>query len=1617
MHRAVPPLDAGVVRRPSIRARLLATAALVFATACLDDPSSAPDDGSVRLAISAQVIGGRTVAIEVSYRRSGSGSEGLVRLKSTPERVTVQPGTVQQPVTVDVTPCVNDPQRVRIAGRERACPLVIVLRLLDDDGDEIDSELLEPEAPEPGETVTLPTVTLRQPELVLAPGSLSFEATKGGELPAVQVVEVSNGGGGSLGALSLEIDGGAEWLDASIGEGRSTVVVQPSTTALAPGSHETTVLVYSDGVGNSPQAIAITYEIAAIPTYALTILGDGTGTGRVTSEPDGIDCTITEGVASGACSASFDGGTLVFLDATGAEGSAFDEWRGACEGDGGCAVTMTEARTVTATFTLRLHTVVVNPSGNGSGRVVSEAAPIDCTIANGIASGTCTAQVPHGTSLTFEATSGTSSRFDGWDGACSGTGSCVIVVQDHATLIAAFSLVHHELAVTGAGGGDGSVTSSPGGIACEISQSETTGQCAAPFLAGTVVTLTATAGGASQFAGWSGACSGTGDCVVTMAEARAVTATFSPPLALTITGAGNGTGLVTSAPAGIECAITGGESEGACSEQFEQGSTVTLTATPGENSELAGWSGACSDASTTCTVPMTEALSVTVTFRLIAHQLTVTGSGPGSGSVASEPSGIACTIESGVPSGACVAPFTHGTTVTLVPDPGANSIFVGWSGACSGSGPTCSVAMLKAETVGAIFDLVAVPLEVQGGGSGSGVVISDVPGIRCTITEGVRSGDCLASFPHGTTLKLRAEPAEASTFAGWSGACAGTGECIVTMLVARQVTVTFQSLVQVRVLHFGSGSGRVTSDPAGIDCRVTGVDLVGVCLASFVDGTPVTMIAEPAEGSLFDGWRNCEDGAEGNRCTQIVRPADGAFGFEPRFELASHSLTVAGQGTGAGRVTSTPAGIDCSFNVPGVPADCEEHYAHETTVALTASPDEGSRFVEWGGACTGSGPCNVTMDAARAVTATFERTHFSLTIHGGGNGNGRVRSQDEAIDCIIYLGKATDGTCSADYAAGTEVQLAVSFDDSENEFTGWSGACTGSESHTCVVPMTKDQEVTASFDLEATLVVEILGDGDGMVTSEPGDIACAPNSEGGPTVCEDAFAGGTMVTLTATTGESSEFLGWDGDCEGVEPTCTVTIDGAKAVGAEFQATSRFISVNILGQGGGTVVSSPEGIDCTRTTGFPIGDCFRGFPSNEPVVLTATPNVGSIFAGWTEGCAGTSTTCTLPMDQSYYVTAVFELDPTLTLTVTGSGSGIGRVRSQPDLSPAIDCLIEFGRESGACSATWARGTRVELSAEVDANSGNVFGGWSGICTGTGQPCVLPSGAGGAVDLDARFDFDECAISTPHVLYTTVSGQLDSGDCRLFSGIYRDRHAITVDEQTLYQVVSGSSGMPSELRVFLADGGLWFSRSATGGSHRVLAPPGTVFVDVVNTVPNDLGGYALQSRATSAEGCGSGAIRTTFGIFAEFALAAGDCGYIASTRTVASPSDRLTIYVPSGRTLRVTVTSTNEAFAPLIELRPGNDDAIWDGPLLGTTAGQTPRASVTLTRVGGGYMQVWITSRTAGGVGPYTIAIDSDGATGPTIASPDEARALRSLTGSAATSSSGGGGGSLGPAPPP
>lgn len=163
-------------------------------------------------------------------------------------------------------------------------------------------------------------------------------------------------------------------------------------------------------------------------------------------------------------------------------------------------------------------------------------------------------------------------------------------------------------------------------------------------------------------------------------------------------------------------------------------------------------------------------------------------------------------------------------------------------------------------------------------------------------------------------------------------------------------------------------------------------------------------------------------------------------------------LTVTLPGTGTGTVTSNPAGINCG-------ATCSANYNTGTSVTLTAIPDGGNTFAGWSGACSGTGTCTLTMDAAKSVAATF--THYqTLTVNNTGTGGGTVTSNPQGINPVGIT--CTSGTCTTTFPINTSVALTPTADNIST-FGNWSVDCNGNGA--CNVTMDGPKSVSASFTL------------------------------------------------------------------------------------------------------------------------------------------------------------------------------------------------------------------------------------------------------------------------------------------------------------------------------------------------------------------------------------------------------------------------------------------------------------------------------------------------------------------------------------------------------------------------
>ena len=265
----------------------------------------------------------------------------------------------------------------------------------------------------------------------------------------------------------------------------------------------------------------------------------------------------------------------------------------------------------------------------------------------------------------------------------------------------------------------------------------------------------------------------------------------------------------------------------------------------------------------------------------------------------------------------------------------------------------------------------------------------------------------------------------------------------------RDVTATLHLEYTLVVALEGTGDGRITSVPSGIDCEPT-------CSDTFIVGTPVRLTALPYDGSVFAFWSG---GCAGTTETCDLIMTDDitvATHFVP-YGTKEYKLKVKGvnKNQGDGMVISNDRNIDCGNT-------CSYTYYKDTVVTLSATPNQGSTFLGWKPetpTCTGTEPCTVSIDKATTVQALFVGDYMLKVIaQSKKGGTGLVSSTPSGISCST----GSTAGCEAFYGYGQEVTLSASA-DTGSTFLGWAPAKLCPGTGVCIVPMDKKRTVKAVF--------------------------------------------------------------------------------------------------------------------------------------------------------------------------------------------------------------------------------------------------------------------------------------------------------------------------------------------------------------------------------------------------------------------------------------------------------------------------------------------------------------------------------------------------------------------------
>ena len=283
---------------------------------------------------------------------------------------------------------------------------------------------------------------------------------------------------------------------------------------------------------------------------------------------------------------------------------------------------------------------------------------------------------------------------------------------------------------------------------------------------------------------------------------------------------------------------------------------------------------------------------------------------------------------------------------------------------------------------------------------------------------------------------------------------------------------------------------------------------------------------------------------------------------------------------------------------------------------------------------TGWDECSAELNCLNGVTALEDRIRYTYAVFDDGSPKlyfpvGEIensppnydwRSVENATDYLLWVEDSEGEIIISDWFEAGEVGCGnlepglpcsvEGFDTSAPDLIdgsynwsvlSWVPPTSGETNYKWSDPLS----FTVARPVPTTLTVEKAGEGAGTVTSVPSGIDCG-------NTCEADFLG--VVILKAIPDEGFELADWAG-CDDVDPTtndCTVEMTEEKTVTAIFSArTPRILTVELDGEGTGTVTSDPAGIDDCDDM------CSAPFVSTS-VTLTATPDAGSQVTYW-NGC--------------------------------------------------------------------------------------------------------------------------------------------------------------------------------------------------------------------------------------------------------------------------------------------------------------------------------------------------------------------------------------------------------------
>jgi len=255
------------------------------------------------------------------------------------------------------------------------------------------------------------------------------------------------------------------------------------------------------------------------------------------------------------------------------------------------------------------------------------------------------------------------------------------------------------------------------------------------------------------------------------------------------------------------------------------------------------------------------------------------------------------------------------------------------------------------------------------------------------------------------------------------------------------------------------------------------------------------------------------------------------------------SLTVTKEGTGNGTVTSNPAGVDCG-------PYCSETFDEGTQVILTAAADTGSIFVGWSGGCIGTGNCQVTMDVAKSITATFYFVEAQSPSTCNALGESGSWNNGSHWDCGLPPGAGTSVTIQGKIPP---YQITINELSSAGSISLSDGGILKIEDGTLMVGPIDSPSTSAGIRIN-----------DGVIIQTGGTNTGGYGWDGSWTIYGKLYLGydvGNTGTYELSDGQllsGSEYIGYSGTGTFRQTGGTNTLNGQLFVGSQADSIGRYV---------------------------------------------------------------------------------------------------------------------------------------------------------------------------------------------------------------------------------------------------------------------------------------------------------------------------------------------------------------------------------------------------------------------------------------------------------------------------